>query len=212
MMTRRRVNTMAAMTLAIAAGCMTMGLQVQAEFQAEPIYPFDSVVLVDSATGFGSGVVVGPQMVLTARHVLDLEPDSVVLSDGRRLPILGTISGPTDVAILIVMGSLPAPVRFDMRPVTRGEHVYAIGNPFSRMLQGSLCHGRVTNTSILTELVPGRMDLLDFTDIQGGGGMSGGPVLRNGRIVGIAVATLGKFLVVLPVDQFTEFLHDNGLQ
>jgi TonB family protein len=150
-----------------------------------------SLVLVteDCVNGgkFGSGVVVGPRTILTAKHVLQGRCDgqfSVRLEGSETsLKVARWFLHPTcDLAVLETDQTIPAPrLGLATRMPQLGESVYALGNPdgllgsFSAGLVGGIRDGgaSIQHTAVIA------------------GGSSGGPLLDDqGLLVGINVSTL----------------------
>ncbi|QGG55426.1 stalk domain-containing protein [Paenibacillus sp. B01] len=108
----------------------------------------DSVVLIQTDYGQGSGVVVGDRYVLTNLHVMqDAKSGFVKTNDGRSLPIVGVAAydEKVDLAIVLTKDEL------DLDPVTfgsfddmqKGDPVVAIGSPLG--VQNTVSVGVVSN-------------------------------------------------------------------
>ena len=99
-----------------------------------PIWPFNSG-RNQAQTGLGSGVLVSADgYLLTNQHVVDGADDiEVTLSDGRSASakVVGT-DADSDLALLKVsLDNLPVIPFGDIRQVSVGDPVLAIGNPFN---------------------------------------------------------------------------------
>jgi TonB family protein len=150
-----------------------------------------SLVLVseECATGgkFGSGVVIGPRTILTAKHVLKggCNGQFSVRLEGSEttLKVARWFLHPTcDLAILETTQTIPAPrVGLANRLPQLGESVFALGNPDG--LLGSFSAGYVGG------IRDGGASIQHTAVIAGGS--SGGPLLNEqGLLVGINVSTL----------------------
>lgn len=167
----------------------------------------NSCVTVICFDGHGSGSVIGTHLILTAAHVAD-SAVAVRLQDGTILPVVTSISHPTeDAAILIVAGDLPAILPISYEHLRRGDEVITIGSPYYVGLQGHMLFGRVANTNILCVVDPNDPGSInDVLDINVGPGISGAPVLRNGYIVGIMVGLINNYATMLPTASFKDLL------
>jgi S1-C subfamily serine protease len=145
-----------------------------------------ATVLVEHAKGHGTGAIVGPNAVLTADHVVGIEPLSVTFFDGRvaegrvrwRDPLL-------DVALLKV--AVPdgyAASRLFCGDLASGQHLLLIGHPTQSRW--------VAVGGYLPATGPLEGDLVSL-GFPIGLGTSGGPVFdAEGRIVGVALAILAE--------------------
>lgn len=148
-----------------------------------------SVVSVLPADGSrGAGVVVAPDRVLTARHLVVDQPE-VELQTQDGTVLRGTVLGSdvqTDLALLRIEGPLPAlsfaPADEGMRV---GDPVLTVGNPFG--LGHSLAVGVLSGAprQISGEGDQPSVGLLQLS-LATNPGNSGGPVLDGqGRLVGV---------------------------
>ena len=159
-----------------------------------------SVVGVGSG---GSGVVVGPGLVLTNAHNLRGEKVVISFADGRRQP--GSPSGVDvdgDLAVVSVdTGDAPA-LAVDTRPVRVGDAVVALANPAGRGPRVSL--GFVSCVGVPFRGPGGRRveGAIEHTAPLARGS-SGGPVVDvEGRLVGIDTHRAGDgFYLALPADE-----------
>jgi CBS domain-containing protein len=134
----------------------------------------------------GSGVVVGPRLVLTARHVIwGAEAWAVVLpaSSEPRAALPVYVDPEHDVAFLVVDGTLPERLALpgDARTLTLSEEVSASGYPLDlREYTPAAVSGQVSRVTRRGQLQ------LSMTVNPG---HSGGPVIdARGRLVGIISA------------------------
>lgn len=135
-----------------------MGEEIdQVEVDAEPLEPLtardiaefydESVVMITTNTGVGSGIVIGEQLILTNHHVIEDAASATALSIyDEEYEISGVVvSSPwSDLAIISTkedMGLLP--VQLEPVFVEKGSKVFAIGSP--RGVQNSISEGIVAN-------------------------------------------------------------------
>ncbi|HWH15161.1 MAG TPA: trypsin-like peptidase domain-containing protein, partial [Miltoncostaeaceae bacterium] len=145
-----------------------------------------SVVVVRSAGGQGSGVIVAPRnLVVTNQHVVaGSDRVVVVTSDGRSVPARVVVEDARqDLAILQPYGSLPpgVPIAQENHSGLRvGDTVFAVGSPFG--LQNSVTAGIV---SAVGRTGDGGVPMIQ-TDAPINPGNSGGGLFDlQGRLVGI---------------------------
>jgi putative serine protease PepD len=105
-----------------------------------------SVVLIDTGSALGSGVVFDSQGdVVTNNHVVQNATSvNVFLTDGTRHPasVVGTFA-PDDLAVVRIQNAHPRPATFgDSSKLQVGDIVLAIGNPLG--LQSSVTEGIVS--------------------------------------------------------------------
>lgn len=160
----------------------------------------------DGIGRIGSGVFVGDDLVLTARHVIEDEPElAVELPDGSRHPAeVVRVSETRDLALLRV---LTPRVEREIRLGTPklGITVIHIGAPYGEwptLTQGVVsCVDRVVPEFENSELVQ-----VDFP--AAGPGSSGGPVVdRAGRLIGVIIGGRASGLAFcIPAKQIEEFL------
>lgn len=96
----------------------------------------DQSVLLTDGQGHGSGVLIAPNLVLTARHVAEHEdpkkPLRVVLHDGQIIAISKVISDPDyDIAVVQLSKPIAGVVTPKLACVVPevGETIYAVGHP-----------------------------------------------------------------------------------
>ena len=145
-------------------------------------------------TGLGSGVLVSTDgYLLTNAHVVDGADDiDVTLSDGRSASakVVGT-DVDSDLALLKVsLDNLPAIPFGDIRHVSVGDPVLAIGNPFNV--------GETVTSGIVSALDRNQLGLSTIenfiqTDAAINPGNSGGALVdAEGRLVGINTAIFSR--------------------
>lgn len=151
--------------------------------------------MIQAGIGFGAGVWVDVDTILTAAHVvtsdaarkvpLSLNEITLTTYDGKRISAASdwtiTLDHPTDRAIIHAPGTGGSSVTFAAPQV--GESVWTIGYPLAKPFYVS--KGNVSEASMSTLGEPGAFGLsvLDYP------GNSGGPVINaKGELVGIVVA------------------------
>lgn len=145
-------------------------------------------------TSLGSGVVVSAKgQVLTNLHVIEGADEIVVaLTDGRQAvaKVLG-VDADSDLAVLQVeMAQLPELAFSTLAPLSVGDVVLAIGNPFGV--------GQTTTMGIVSALGRDRLGINTYenfiqTDAAINPGNSGGALIdTQGRLVGINTAIYSK--------------------
>jgi len=154
---------------------------------------------------YGTGVVVGRGLILTAYHVLGEQSEYYVTTHQRKV-YRAWIKGADPRSDLAVLGieavDLP-PIRFgDAAGVKKGQIVVVLGNPYAiaRDGQASAGWGIVANLARKAPPVPdesdssGKTTLHHFgtliqTDAKLNFGTSGGPLLNlRGEMIGLCVA------------------------
>lgn len=108
----------------------------------------DSVVLIQTDFGQGSGVVVDSHAVLTNHHVMqEAKSGKVIMNDGRELTIRGVASydEKNDLAIIVTEEDLDVPaVDFGkLDDMEKGDSVVAIGSPLG--VQNTVTEGVISN-------------------------------------------------------------------
>lgn len=158
-----------------------------------PIWPFNSG-RNQAQTGLGSGVLVTADgYLLTNQHVVDGADDiEVTLSDGRSASakVVGT-DADSDLALLKVsLDNVPAIPFGDIKHLSVGDPVLAIGNPFNV--------GETVTSGIVSALDRNQLGLSTIenfiqTDAAINPGNSGGALVDGeGRLVGINTAIFSR--------------------
>ncbi|MBK8995261.1 MAG: Do family serine endopeptidase [Myxococcales bacterium] len=160
--------------------------------RATPSLPFG---FGPPGSGLGSGVVVGPGLVVTNNHVVaDADELKVKTADKRELPakVLGT-DPKSDLAVLEVSGDTKGLVPLELGDSSRlrlGDVVLAVGNPFGV--------GQTVTMGIVSAKGRANMGIVDYedfiqTDAAINPGNSGGALVdMEGRLVGINTAILSR--------------------
>jgi S1-C subfamily serine protease len=152
----------------------------------------------------GSGIVIGPELVVTADHLLERE-DVAVRVDERRLP--ATVAGrdpASDIAVLRVPG-------LDGNPPARGNEprVGQLAVSVSRTSTGGVSAGAGSINAVGGPLRTGRgvtLRQVIRTDAAARPGTSGGAIVEaSGGVIAMTTSALLRGLPVgIPFDQLLE--------
>jgi S1-C subfamily serine protease len=169
-----------------------------------------SVVLVFNDFGHGSGAIVGPNAVLTAKHVA-MEPDlRIRTASGDEYPVFGVALDPdSDLAVLYIEGEFGiASLVIDREPLEVGDNTVLIGTPLDPALMNCVLQGRVVRTDYEVEVEGNLLINIDVIDAHGTFGCSGGPLLdADGEIRGVMSVVVGPFSGCTPVGELDEALR-----
>ncbi|MDP2006714.1 MAG: trypsin-like peptidase domain-containing protein [Rubrivivax sp.] len=144
--------------------------------------------------GLGSGVIVSPEgYLLTNHHVVEGATEiEVQLADGRqtRARVVGSDTE-TDIAVLkIELDALPVIVLGDVRALSVGDGVLAIGNPFN---VGQTVTAGIVSALDRSEAGVSRFQNFIQTDAAINPGNSGGALVdAQGALVGINTAIFSR--------------------
>jgi hypothetical protein len=158
---------------------------------ASPVAPLQAYVIIEDASGHGSGVFISPTQVLTAKHVTSHIDEKMRLRgpEGDIYKIIGVYDGPADISIIEVdrpLRGTPLPVSCD--PIERGDRLSYYGSPgdllFIGPIEVSYMGGKLVPRDDLEFI-----EMTDFTLLVNGEaepGVSGSGVLDSeGRVVGV---------------------------
>lgn len=151
-----------------------------------------SSVMVKVDTGHGSGVAIGPHLVLTNTHVIEGETTvKIRTSDGTEYAAEVLWSAPDrDVALLRVNDATLHPAELACRAPVLGEAIVGIGNPIAARFH--VTSGRVASVTPID--VEEHTDATDYAvplDMSVAGGQSGGAVFdSDGRVIGLMEAVM----------------------
>lgn len=172
-----------------------------------------STVFIEVGTpygpGYGSGVIIGPNSVLTAKHVVE-DVDYVIVTgiDGNDIPVLDIeIDLDNDVAIIHVDANLSNFVS-PASEIILGEQVIVIGAPFGEAFYNTVTVGIVSG---LDRSIPyfGVCPLITV-DAAVNPGNSGGPIFNmNGELIGIVSGLkygANSFSIITPISTIKDFL------
>lgn len=166
-----------------------------------------ATVWVGNDDGHGSGVVIAPNRVITAGHVVgDNTTMQIKLSTGEKklghVVWIGKGSG-NDLALIEVDTGNIRPGRVACNDTHRGERVFSFGYPL--WAQEVMTWGRVaSDRHVVDEQTGIRATLLDMTIVPGNSG--GGIWTENGELVGLAEAVM-----VVPLNAFSASLSGLSL-
>ncbi len=180
-------------------------------------YYADSVVLIEiDGQHIGSGFIVAPDLIITARHIVDKKGDcAVVFADGSKRNVQAIrISEASDCAVLQVSKAGLRPLKLTTK-VMVGQPIFVIGNPLGRRYFNYITHGIVSKLDVLEDWLS--CSPLIMIDAAVNPGNSGGPVFDlRGRVIGIVVArythNCGVNFITSSIDIITllEEYHDEG--
>lgn len=161
-----------------------------------------SVVLVLTEQGFGSGVVIRPGVVLTAKHVARQGVTEIEANDGTRYTPTRTVLDPdSDLALVYVDGMAGVPaVDIDATPLEVGDQVVLVGAPGGLFLKNCVLPGTVVKVNVryVTEDIDYSGN--DVLDAHSFFGCSGGPIFDlRGRLRGILTSGLGNLCGAVPI-------------
>lgn len=170
----------------------------------------DTVVLVRSRGGSGSGVIWDPDgLIVTNNHVVRGEGARIILRDGAELGgrVVARDPGHDLAALRVDAQDLPAAQVGDSSRLRVGQMVLAAGNPLG--LRGVVTAGIVTGAGQVTE-EGGRVRLEDLiqADVSLAPGNSGGPLAdAEGRVLGInSMISSSGIALAIPSAVVQEFL------
>lgn len=151
-----------------------------------------SVVLVEITDyGTGSGVIIAPNVVLTAGHVIrDASELWIETNDGKRYKATHWVRDLDNDCGLIFFDEELIPIAefVDSNSLQLGESVFIIGSPFGKALFNTVTFGIVSGLNRKIHYF-GDCGMIT-SDAAGNPGNSGGPVFdMSGKIIGIIVGT-----------------------
>ena len=163
---------------------------------------------VGRASGWGSGIVWRPGLVVTNAHVAAHGSIRVESLDGEiRDARLARLDRRGDLAALVTDTTRLMPVAITTsRGLRVGELVIAVGNPWGRPT------GAVTTGIIHRVARPRRGPPLILADIRLRPGNSGGPLADLlGRVVGLNSMVIGGLAAAIPSEVVERFLQGAAL-
>ncbi len=152
-------------------------------------YQMSSTVLIEiDGRHTGSGFIVAPDLIITARHVVDRRGDYAVLfADGTRRDVQAIrISEVSDCAVLLVRKANLRPLTLTTK-VEVGQPISVIGSPLDVKFFNYVTRGIVCRIGIMKPRLSDNP--VTMIDVAVNPGNSGGPVLdMSGKVIGIAIA------------------------
>ena len=170
-----------------------------------------SVVYIEAPEWSGSGVIVGPHTILTAKHVVDYAGDITITTDAneRYDAINYAVDFDNDCGSLHIKEELGPILQLgDSNDLQIGEQVLIIGSPFGEQHFNTVTLGIISG---LERDIPffGECKLF-VVDAASWGGNSGGPVFNmRGEIIGLLIGGMrsyDNFSIVIPINICKELL------
>ena len=147
-----------------------------------------SVLIYNNAGGFGCGVFIKDNVVLTAGHVINTSVDYIEFSDGTVLPVDDFyIDDKEDIGFIFVDADELHISKISQSQNKLGDIVYLVGSPYSKDYKFTITKGILSH---LDRDIWGEYDWHDLlqTDAEGAPGSSGSPLYNsNGKVIGIVV-------------------------
>ena len=147
-----------------------------------------SVLIYNNTDGFGCGVFIKDNVVLTAGHVINASVDYIEFSDGTVLPVDDFyIDDKEDIGFIFVDADELHISKISQLQNKLGDAVYLVGSPYSKDFKFTITKGILSH---LGRDIWGEYDWHDLlqTDAEGAPGSSGSPLYNsNGEVIGIVV-------------------------
>ncbi len=149
----------------------------------------DSAVLIEiDGQHTGSGFVISPELIITAKHVVDRKGNYAILfADGSRRDVLAIrISEETDCAVLLVYKANLRPLILTTK-IEIGQPIFVVGSPIGVAYFNYITCGIVSKLDVQEDWLSNSP--LIMIDAAVNPGNSGGPVFDvRGSVIGIAIA------------------------
>lgn len=147
-------------------------------------------VMISNDYGFGSGVFIDDDVIVTAAHVLEQPDLTIELIDGTVLGVNDFyIDDKEDVGFIFVKANELHIAKVSVIYGDIGNTVYLVGTPYNRSLKFTITKGILSH---LNRDIYQWRGLLQ-TDAESAPGSSGGPLYNSkGRVIGICVTGFGS--------------------
>jgi len=174
----------------------------------ERVMPSVVYIYHESGNWQGSGVAIAPDIIVTARHVVDGGSDfTIITADGTEIKSYKAISSAKyDIGFIKTDEPILAPARFgSINGCRLGQSVFAIGSPYGKENFNRVTLGIISGLNLNLGDYYG-WEVVFSTDASGHPGNSGCPVFTfDGITRGILVAGRSSTLVYcVPVDVFAK--------
>lgn len=149
-----------------------------------------TVVYIEAAGQWsGSGVIVGKDCVLTARHIAKGAENLTIKDcyDNVYEVINSILDDENDCALLFIEGSFKNVAKLgDSDELKVGEQIFAIGSPFGETFYNEVCSGIISGINRDLDYF-GKENFIT-SDMDGNPGNSGCPVFNlKGEVIGILI-------------------------
>ena len=143
-----------------------------------------ATLLIKTEDGLGTGFHVGNGRIVTAAHVVKgYDVVTIKTYDGRVATAkVVAFDEAQDLAVLVTILHMMQ-AEMDCRPASVGDAIMAIGNPMGQEFVSAF--GRIAGAP--RELHARSVYVTDMTTVMG---MSGGPVFRDGKVIGVTSAVM----------------------
>lgn len=164
-------------------------------------------IINDTQNWQGSGVAIAPDLILTARHVVEGGEDfTITLNGGTEIKATEAISHKeNDIAFIKISEAILKPAKLgSIKDCKLGDDIYVIGSPYGKLNFNSLTTGIISGLDRNLDKV--NIDygwrIIFSTDAAGHPGNSGCPVFTSDGVVrGILVGGYSPVLIYcVPVD------------
>ncbi len=174
-----------------------------------------STVYVDCDNWSGSGIIVGPSIVLTASHIVKGAFSlQIETTTGKIHKVINSVEDPNNDCGLIFFDPRDEFKNIaelgDSNSVEVGDKVFTIGSPLGKKLFNTVAYGIVASVDCS---VPFWNEVNTFIiDVTGNPGSSGGPVFNmDGKVIGIVVGGwwgADGLTAVTPINICKELLYE----
>jgi len=191
-------------------------IQLEYSFADVVANSYLTAVYIQTEKWSGSGVIVGKNIVLTARHVI-LDAKEFTIRDcyGKEYEGICAVTSPNnDFGIITVDEEFSNVATLgDSSELVIGEVLFAIGSPLGDTFFNEVCKGIVSGLN--RDLEYFGTGLMITTDLDGNPGNSGCPVFNgDGEVIGILVGTAGgtnPIVVVVPINLMKDMIDASGI-